>query len=724
MPNLIIVSNRLPVKIKKTNKGLEYKQSSGGLATGLKSFYKSYNSIWIGWPGLPVNKISNDRSDVKKTLNNDYNCEPIFLTESEINNYYLGYSNKTIWPLCHYFTQYVTYDRQFWKSYKSVNKKFAQKVIDIANRGDIVWIHDYHLMLLPQMIRDKIKDVSIGYFHHIPFPSYEIFRLLPNRSKLLKGLMGADLIGYHTYDYMRHFQSSVQRLMGYENELGNFNYKKRIVKVDSFPMGIDFDKYSQASKEKSVIQEIEVLKQKMKDQTVILSIDRMDYTKGIIQRLKAYDLFLEKNPQYKEKIKFIVVTAPSREEVEQYNQLKLKVERFVGDINGKHGILGWMPIWYLHKTFDFKNLVALYNISDIYVVTPLRDGMNLMAKEYLAARNDKKGVLILSEMAGASKELGETIIVNPNNILSIVAALKKAINLPVKNKININKTMRSRLKRYNVSRWAEDFFTKLKEMKKFAKTLEANKLDTQLQQDIIKNYKNSNKRLLLLDYDGTILPYIKENESIEIPQEIKKILKKISHNKKNNLVILSDKSKELLDQWFNNIEVDLVSDQGAYIKKYDDEWQRFDRFDGSWKDKLLPILKLFVDRTPGSRIREKEFSLIWDFSNASFDQGVLRSRELVNELLGITSNLELQILEREKEVEIRVSGLSKEHAALRWLMNQDWDFVLAISDGFTSSRFFEYLPRKSYTIKVGIPEAKSKYYVDSHDEIVNFLKKL
>jgi len=723
MPKLIIVSNRLPVKVKKGSKGLQYEQSSGGLATGLKSFYKSYDSIWIGWPGLPVEELEDSKKNIKEKLNDEFNCEPLFLTRYEIENYYLGYSNKTIWPLCHYFTQFVNYDKKLWQVYKKVNQKFANKIAEFADEDDIVWVHDYHLMLLPKLIREKIKNISIGYFHHIPFPSYEIFRLLPSRIELMEGLMGANLVGFHTYDYMRHFQSSAQRLLGYESQLGRIDYEDRTVKVDSFPMGIDFDKFSNASKDSEVKNEINILKKKMMNQKVVLSIDRLDYTKGILQRLKAYNIFLRNNPQCKEKIKFIVVTAPSREEVEQYNQLKERTERLVSQINGEHGVLGWMPIWYLHKTFNFKNLVALYNISDIYVVTPLRDGMNLMAKEYLAARNDKKGVLILSEMAGAYKELGETFIVNPNNISSIVDSLEKAMDLSDDKKEEINSIMRERLKRYNVVRWAEDFFQKLNKMRELEQKRESNLLTEDIQNKIINDYKKSQKRLILIDYDGAFTPYC-EGEIVEPSQETIDTLENLTQDERNEFVIFSQAEMSKMDKCFRNLDTNFVAYQGAYLKRKNQDWEKLDMFDTEWKSDLLPVFELFVDRTPGSTLIEKEFSIIWDYSDASFDLGELRARELINELMGVTGNMDLQILDREKRIELRASGLSKEHAALRWLANEKWDFVLAVSDGLAGQTFYDHLPEKSYSIKIGKPETKSKYYVKSPEVIIDFLKKL
>ncbi|MDY6915861.1 MAG: bifunctional alpha,alpha-trehalose-phosphate synthase (UDP-forming)/trehalose-phosphatase, partial [Candidatus Cloacimonadota bacterium] len=626
MARLIIVSNRLPVKLTKTKNGFKYNMSTGGVATGLKSFYKSYDAIWVGWPGQVSNKLSKQHDKITETLREKYNCEPVFLTRTEIQNYYLGYSNKSIWPLCHYFTQYVTCNDKYWKYYQKVNQKFANKISQMVEEDDIVWVHDYHLMLLPRMLRKQFPNLRIGYFHHIPFPSYEIFRLLPSRKKILNGLLGSDLIGFHTYDYLRHFQSSVQRLLGCQSNLGKIDVDDRIVKVDSFPMGIDFEKFSAAAEKTKVKKNIKTLRNKIKAQKVILSMDRLDYTKGIVQRLQAYEQFLKENPKIRGSVKFIVVTVPSREEVDQYFQLKKTIERLVSRINGEYGVLGWMPIWYLHKSFDFENLVALYNVSDIYVVTPLRDGMNLMAKEYLASRNDNAGLLILSEMAGAAKELGETIVVNPNDVNQIVKALKEAIFLPTEKIIERNTIMSNRLARYNVKRWAEDFFQKLMKMKEIQQQKHANILNQNRQQKILNDFNKAINRLLLIDYDDTLFPYNEDHSKLKPSPEIKNILRKLSRYKKTKVVLLSELKWQKMQEWFRDVEIDMVAEQGAYVK-HNGEWEKFDVFENEWKDDLKPIFQLYVDRTPGSRMSEKDYSLIWDYEKAAFDLGGMRSRE-------------------------------------------------------------------------------------------------
>jgi trehalose 6-phosphate synthase/phosphatase len=330
----------------------------------------------------------------------------------------------------------------------------------------MIWIHDYHLFLLPQMIREKLPNISIGFFLHIPFPSSEVFRLLPWREEILNGIIGADLIGFHTYDYVLHFISSVRRLLGHENSLGRIMIGPRTVKIGSFPISIDFDHYSNAPLSEKVQKAKKDLLEQLGDRRIAMSIDRLDYTKGIPQRIRAYGRFLEKYPEYREKVTLIMVASPSRINVDTYKELKLEVEQLIGEVNGKYTRLGWVPIWYIHQNIPFEQLLALYSVSDIALITPLRDGMNLIAKEYIAAKSDHTGVLILSELAGAAKELGEALLVNPNNIEEIADAIYEALKMPREKQIISNEVMRERIRKYNVDKWASDFVSDLEAIKK------------------------------------------------------------------------------------------------------------------------------------------------------------------------------------------------------------------------------------------------------------------
>ena len=386
MDNILIVSNRLPLTVTKREGKIHFQLSPGGLTSGLGSFYKAHESSWIGWPGISEERLKGkEKDEIIRRLASE-KCHPVFLSQQQVENYYHGFCNKTIWPLFHYFTQYTLYKKNLWEAYKQVNRVFCDVVLKVVKEDDIIWIHDYHLMLLPELLREKLPQATVGFFLHIPFPSFEVFRALPWRKQIAKGLLGADLIGFHTYDYVDHFLDSIRWVLGYEHTLGQVVTGDRIVKVDIFPMGIDYGRFANAWDMPEVKKEIDRIQKKIGKRKVVISIDRLDYTKGIPLRLEAFDLFLEKYPEYKEKISLIMVAVPSRTKVEHYMLLKKQVDELVGRINGKYGTIGWTPIWYLYRFLPFHTLIALYNLADVALVTPLRDGMNLIAKEFIAAK--------------------------------------------------------------------------------------------------------------------------------------------------------------------------------------------------------------------------------------------------------------------------------------------------------------------------------------------------
>ncbi|MDL1956815.1 MAG: bifunctional alpha,alpha-trehalose-phosphate synthase (UDP-forming)/trehalose-phosphatase [Candidatus Desulfofervidus auxilii] len=722
MARLLIVSNRLPLTVIKREGKLSFQSSAGGLATGLGSFYKSYNALWIGWPGIALERLKGEEEkNIKDKLINEA-CLPIFLSQRNIENYYYGFCNKTIWPLFHYFPLYAVFIKNLWESYKRVNQTFCNTIINFAKPDDIIWIHDYHLMLLPKLIRERIPEATISFFLHIPFPAFEIFRLLPWRKEILDGLLGADLIGFHTYDYVRHFLDSVRRIVGHEHSFGHISVNGRIVKIDVFPMGIDYERFHRAVKKGEVQKEINKLRKKLGERRIILSVDRMDYTKGIPQRLEAFDLLLEKYPEYRGKVTFILVAVPSRTKVEHYTLLKKQVDELVGRINGKYGTIEWMPVWYLYRSLPFSNLVALYNIADVAFVTPLRDGMNLIAKEFVATKSDQTGVLILSEMAGAAKELGEAIIINPNNKEEMLNALKEALTMTEEEQKERNKIMQKRLKRYNVVKWANDFIDRLCYIKKMQQELCIRKLTSKIRKRLINDYLKSNKRLILLDYDGTLVPLVEKPENAKPDSELIVILKNLVQESKNEVVIISGRDKNTLEKWFGSLNLGLIAEHGVWIK--DKKWEMIEPLKNDWKEQIKPILELYVDRTPGSFIEEKEFSLVWHYRKSDPELAEIRARELKDALLHLTANLKLEVLEGSKVIEIKDAGINKGRAALRWIQKEKWDFILAIGDDRTDEDVFAVLPKSAYSIKVGLSASQAKFNVDSQEDIRKLLREL
>lgn len=725
MPRLIVVANRLPVKMTKTRGGLELTPSAGGLATGLSTLPEDFDRIWVGWPGSAKERLNPDNTEELKHKLRDIDCYPVFLSKKHIREYYEGFSNATIWPLFHYFASDTVFEDRFWHTYRHVNELFCKEVLKYANDDDYIWVHDYHLLLLPKLLRQHLPKATIGYFLHIPFPSFELFRLLPWREELLEGILGADLIGFHTYDYVRHFLSCSCRLMALEHHLGRLSVDNRMVKVDAFPMGIDYKKYAQANKSNQVKKEIDKMRRTVGDRKIIASIDRLDYTKGIIQRLEAFDLFLSRNPEYKGKVTMILVAVPSRTNVSHYKQLRLQLEQLVGRVNGEHATIGCIPVWYLYKSLSFESITALYNVADVALLTPVRDGMNLIAKEYVAAKDENHGVLILSEMAGASSELGESLIVNANNKYEIVAAIKQALDMPTFEQTLRLKPMQQRLKRYDVKRWANEFMDSLEGLKKSQQSLSLKALTEQAKEQITKDFDSAQKRLFLLDYDGTLVKLHGKPQDAGPDDEIIELLKRLAEIPRNELVIISGRDKKTISDWLGFLDITMIAEHGAWIRWKGRGWKSsVEPVHTNWKDTLRPILELYADRTPGAAVEEKDFALVWHCRRSDPALAAVRAQELRDALVEMTANLQVGVFEGSKIIEVKQHGVSKGKAAELVLKRYSPDFALAAGDDYTDEEMFTALPSDAYTIKVGAGPSEARFYVDSVDKIRTLLTQL
>ncbi len=732
MERLIIVSNRLPLSITRKDGNISVTPSVGGLATGMKSFYKSYESLWVGWSGINEENLSNeDKALITDKLSIE-NCVPIHLTEDEVDNYYYGFSNKTLWPLFHYFTQNTKYVNKYWDIYKKVNEKFAETILEIVRPGDRIWIHDYHLMLLPELVRAKSPKVLIGFFMHIPFPSYEVFRVLPWRNDILNGILGADLVGFHTYDYERHFMSCVRRLLGHESVFNLIRLQNRTVKVDNFPMGIDYQKFKKTAEEQqsrdmrsrsTFQQEIDRYFLAMPERKLILSIDRLDYSKGIARRLEAYNLFLKRNPEYLKKITLVLLAVPSREGIDQYQQMREEVDKLVGQINGKYGDINWIPIWYFYRSLPFDSLISLYSSCDMALVTPVRDGMNLVSKEYIACRTQQTGVLILSEMAGASKEMGEALIVNPHNRKEVANAIREAIEMPEEEQVKRNKVLQERLESYDVIKWAQDFMNSLIKMEEIQEKQHVKRISLRIEGKILEHYQNAEQRLFLIDYDGTLVNFVKNPADAKPDEELYAIINQLTTNPKNTVVIISGRDQESLGQWFANTKVHLIAEHGVWMRRVGKDWIVNEPLKNEWKETVRPSMQFYVDRTPGSFIEEKQYSLVWHYRKSDPDLGMMRAVELKDELRNLVQNLNLEIMDGRKVVEIKPIGINKGRAAMRFIGTTTYDFILAVGDDRTDEHMFEYLPPEARTVKVGMQNTQARYSVQGVSNVRELLNK-
>jgi trehalose 6-phosphate synthase/phosphatase len=723
---IIIVSNRLPVTISKRKDGLKIQQSPGGLATCLRAIQEEEKAIFVGWPGYwPAN--DKEKRWIENELIDNYKSYPVFISPAEIGKYYYGFSNRTLWPLFHYFSTYCAYEESEWIAYKRVNQEFFQKAFDLAGPRDTFWIHDYHLMLLPALIRKSLPQSSIGFFLHIPFPSSEIFRTLPWREEILEGLLGVDLIGFHTYEYARHFLNSVLLLLGYEHEFGAILMDNRIVKVENFPMGIDSLNLESLLEEISIQKDIKKLDEKIwtKKRKIILSVDRLDYTKGIPQRLKGIELFLEKNPEWHNRFTYIMLCVPSRTKVKDYSLLKEEVDSLVGRINGRFGRPGWIPVHYMYRSLPFHKLLPLYTIADVALVTPLRDGMNLVAKEYVISKKDNKGVLVLSETAGAASELGEALLVNVNNKEDIASALTQALDMSEEEQASRMGLMRKRLFEYDVLHWARSFVQRIKDVKKIQSKREHRKLNAEWEKKLISDFKKSKRRLLLLDYDGTLVSFAPIPDKAKPDIGLIRLLFSLGKDPRNSLVIVSGRDRTTIESWLGKVPCGLVAEHGAWIKRdARHDWEKQKNLSADWKKQLKPILKTYEFRVPGSLVEEKEYGIAWHYRKANPELGKLRSSELFDYLNEFLANTDLQVMHGNKVIEVRVSGINKGNGVIPWLSEKKWDFILALGDDWTDEDLFKMLPATAYSIKISYGPSKAKFYLESSQSARNMLRKL
>jgi trehalose 6-phosphate synthase/phosphatase len=731
MGRLIIISNRLPFSIDHEGDQLTLRQSSGGLVSAIKSYIESDSSknrgftekLWVGVADFPQNEWT---VVSEKFEGRDFQVIPLFLNKLLYKDYYNGFSNSVLWPLFHYFPSLVESQAHYYDAYVKVNRAFADKLLPLLRPDDTVWIHDYQLMLLPEMLRTDKPDITIGFFLHIPFPSYELFRTLPAewKSSLLKGVLGSDLVGFHTHDYAQHFLQSVKMLLGVDSNFHNMQYQDRLVKADLFPISIDYKKFNKACDDPETKQYYNEIRNNFEGKKIIFSVDRLDYTKGLMDRLNAFEYFLDQYPEWREKVVFILNIVPSRDDIQAYTERKQQIEQKIGTINGKVSTITWQPIIYRYTHLPFSELAALYKAADVALITPLRDGMNLVAKEYVASCSARKGVLILSELAGAANELNEALLVNPTDIVEVTNAINKALTMPQEEQQHRMALMQQRLSDYDVIKWVSDFLDQLSNVKVEQEKQQVKVLDERTGSQIHLHYQMAKSRCLLLDYDGTLVPYAKLPKDATPNEELRALLTNLTADPKNNVVIISGREAETLEKWLGDLPLMLVAEHGASFRPKNEQWQQTVSIPDQWKNEIRPIMQLFVTHCVGSFIEEKTNTLAWHYRNTHPDLGFTRSRELINNLSQLLQNTMLQVVDGNKVVEVRMSGFDKGIMALKIVNDLQPDFVLCMGDDTTDEDMFKALGERAYSIKVSNGSTAAQYTVFSQQKVLQLLRKL
>jgi trehalose 6-phosphate synthase/phosphatase len=512
--------------------------------------------------------------------------------------------------------------------------------------------------------------------------------------------------------------------MGVDNYFHNLQYQERLIRIDLFPIGIDYTKFRQAAEDPAVMELCEKIKRNFEDKKIIFSVDRMDYTKGIMNRLSGFVCFLEKYPEWKEKMVFILNIVPSRAEIPAYTERKKSIEEKIGTINGKFSTISWQPVIYRYNHLPFSEMVALYRAADAALITPLRDGMNLVAKEYVASCADGRGVLILSELAGAASELNEALLVNPTDTADVASSIARALVMPLYEQRNRLSLMQSRLREYDVVKWVNDFLEQLAQVKLEQVRQKVRFLDQKAIDSIRSHYQNAGNRCFLLDYDGTLVPFTRNPADAAPDTRLKEMLGHLTEDPKNHVAVISGRDKTFLERWLGAMPLTLVAEHGASFKMRDSGWQQMVTSSGLWKEEILRIMQLFVTRCAGSFIEEKANTIAWHYRNTQPGLGFSRSRELINNLSQLVQNTTLQVIDGNKVVEVRLAGFDKGTTALRIVKETDPDFILCIGDDTTDEDMFKALEGKGYTIKVSSGASSAQYTLNSQQQVLPLLEVL
>lgn len=463
LDNTVIVSNRLPIVLQRKDSGWEVHAGSGGLVQAVAPIIKEHGGVWVGWPGVSGDQEGWREVASEAVAKTGYELSPVPLSEEEVDLFYLGFSNSVLWPLFHDFLDRCDFEPEYWRAYRRVNRKFAESVLECSGPRDFIWVQDYQLIPVGQFVREHRPDQRIGFFLHTPFPPLDIFVKLPWRAAILRALAAYDVLGFQTYRDRRNFLTCLDELLPEiktkaRGALVEADIDGRSLSVAGFPVGIDFDGFAEAAASPDVEERIAELREEIGDAALLLGVDRQDYTKGIPQRLKAFRTLLERYPELHEKVILFQISVPSREGVTEYQELKVEIERLVGEINGRFATVGWVPVQYYYRSVPKRTLIALYRMAEVAFVTPLKDGMNLVAKEYCACQVDGEGVLVLSEFAGAAAQLeGGALLVNPYDIEGVAEALKRALDLPLEERKERLRRMKRRIRRQDVFWWAERY---------------------------------------------------------------------------------------------------------------------------------------------------------------------------------------------------------------------------------------------------------------------------
>jgi trehalose 6-phosphate synthase/phosphatase len=721
---LLIVSNRLPVSARTTETDVRIVPSDGGLATALRPWHERSDALWIGWPGEMSGATDGDRVRVDDELRRR-RIVPVHLSRDHVDRYYHGFANRVVWPLFHYLIDRMPIDAAGWDAYREANEAFADVVAQEYRPDDTIWVHDYHLLLLPALLRQRLPHARIGFFLHIPFPSSEVFRILPWRREILNGLLGADLVGFHTFAYMRHFMTALLHVDGVEGDIDRVCVDGREVKLGVFPMGIDASTFAALAADDEVRARAAAIRRDADGRRIVLGVDRLDYTKGIPRRLEAVERLLQREPHLRDEMRYIQVAVPSRGAVDSYQEFQKEVEERVGHVNGACGTLRSLPVHYIHQSVSPQDLVALYCAADVMLVTPLRDGMNLVAKEFVASRVDDEGVLVLSEFAGAAAELNGAVTVNPYDVDGLAESIRRSLIMPIEERRARMRGLRRRVLAHDVHTWVDTFLDQLNGLRPLAHPA----LTTPPAPSFLTAVGDAQRTMrlrVLLDYDGTLVPLARSPELAAPDDELMELLDRLAESPAIAVDIVSGRGRETLDRWFGDLPIALWAEHGFWHRAQREAgWQAAFPVGPGWMARVRPILDQFAAVTPGSLVEVKSASVAWHYRGAPREFGARQAHELRLWLGDALSNQPLEVIEGKKVIEVRMRGISKGVVAQRVVEETaPGTAIVAIGDDRSDEELFRALPPSSLTAAVGRPWTAARFRLEDHRAVRRVLRSL
>jgi trehalose 6-phosphate synthase/phosphatase len=716
MGRLILVSNRLPITVQAEHGQLSVVRSTGGLATALRAPHDRSEGTWIGWPGDISRLTEPQRAELDAKLG-DQRLVALHLTAHEVSRYYDGFSNAVLWPLFHYLLDRIPPTSQEWDVYRAVNERFADAAAQEWQRGDVIWVHDYQLTLVPSMLRQRLPAARIGFFLHIPFPASEVVRILPWRDQILEGMLGADLVSFHTFTYRSHFSSAVLHILGIPTHGESIRVDDRQIRLGVFPLGVDADQFGRLAGEPDVLRDVATIRAEARGERILLGIDRLDYTKGIPRRLLAFERLLERETRWRGKVRLVQIAVPSRDKVPTYQEFRRQVDELVGRINGAFSTVDWVPIHYVHRSLTEREIVALYRAADVMLVTPLRDGMNLVAKEFVTCRPDEDGVLVLSEFAGAAAEMGEALQVNPYDIEAMAQAYDDALTMPEEERRLRMGTLRARIAARDVQAWASGFLEALENVEERGPLEQVSVSTHEELEGLVERLVAARRLLFFLDYDGTLVPFARAPDLATPDRELRELLRSLASLPNVSVHVVSGRRRDTLERWLGELPIGLHAEHGFWSRSSPSEkWTNPDHVSVAWKSGVRQVLEEATSSTPGALIENKTAGLAWHYRMADPHLGAERAEELWRRLERRIEGEPVELLRGEKVIEVRAIGIHKGEVVGRVLASMrrgghPAPVIAAMGDDATDEDLFRALPTDAATIAVGFRASSARYRV-------------